>query len=105
MRTSFVVLSFALSVSHAIAAPLLPVLQETELALHTPPAGLVKRSKRVQVLRDSGLEPDIARMDELDRDLLVLAAISKSSDALAAKYPTLAPAKLKKMQELLLERR
>ena len=63
--------------------------------------GLINRSKRVQVLRESGLEKDVVKMDELDRDLLVLAASTKTTDDLTAKYPELAPAKLKKMQELL----
>lgn len=100
MRAFSITLIFLFSAaSHAV--PILPNIPAEVPALNEPPRGLVKRSKRVQVLRASGLEQDIAHMDELDRDLLVLAATNKSAEDLAAKYPRLEPAKLKKMQDLL----
>lgn len=98
LTAALLALAFAPCVGAKPIIPLLPPSLTPETAPRAAAPGLVKRSKRVKALHAAGLDTDLAAFDELDRDLLVYAAASKTPAELAAKYPALDPAKLKSLQ-------
>lgn len=109
MRSLFWVSSFAvlflspLVFGQLPATHLIPLTTRTLAEGQAPKSQLIKRSKRTQLLHESGLEKDVSGLDELDKDFLVLGASQKSLGELAGKYPQLSKEKLQKLQQLVRE--
>jgi hypothetical protein len=104
-----IVLLFLFSLSAQAATEIQPPLPNLMLKEYPPAHALMpaeiqlpNRAKRVQALERAGLDKEIAQMDELDRDLLVMRAQQAESAAeLEKQYPKLPKAKLEKLQRFL----
>jgi hypothetical protein len=60
---------------------------------------MVSREDREKTFTSMGLQGDLAGMDEMDRDLLLMDAGSKPLEELKKKYPTIPHGKLDKLRQ------